>query len=123
MLEAIFGNATAEKVLLYIESRGEGYAQAIADTFDDVTLRMAQLQLARFERGGVLLSQLEGRTRLFTWNPRYPFQRELRALLRKALESLPETDRKRFFLQRRRPRCARMPSSSTQREERGASTS
>ena len=52
MLEAIFGNATAEKVLLYIESRGEGYAQAIADTFDDVTLRMAQVQLARFERRG-----------------------------------------------------------------------
>ncbi|MCC6642682.1 MAG: ArsR family transcriptional regulator [Deltaproteobacteria bacterium] len=110
MLEAIFGNATAEKVLLYIESRGEGYAQAIADTFDDVTLRMAQVQLARFERGGVLLSQLKGRTRLFTWNPRYAFQRELRALLRRALESLPEADRRRYFLQRRRPRRTGKPS-------------
>jgi len=108
-MEAIFGNSTAEKVLLYIENYGEGYAQAIADTFDDVTLRMAQLQLARFERGGILLSKLQGRTRLFQWNPRYAFQRELRALLRKALESLPKEDRERFFLQRRRPRRVGKP--------------
>ena len=109
MLEALFGNATAEKVLLYIENYGEGYAQAIANTFDDVTLRMAQVQLARFERGGVLISQLKGRTRLFSWNPRYAFQRELRALLRKTLESLPESERKKFFLQRQRPRRTGKP--------------
>jgi hypothetical protein len=109
VLEAVFGNATAEKVLLYIENYGEGYAQAIANTFDDVTTRMAQVQLSRFERGGILLSQLKGRTRLFSWNPRYAFQRELRAVLRKALESLPETDRKKFFVQRRRPRRTGKP--------------
>ena len=109
MLEAIFGNGTAEKVLLYVESYGEGYAQAIADTFDDVTPRMAQVQLARFERGGVLTSQLKGRTRLFSWNPRYPFRRELRALLRKALEQLPASERKRYFTERRRPRRAGKP--------------
>lgn len=109
MLEAVFGNATAEKVLLYVESYGEGYAQAIADTFDDVTLRMAQVQLARFERGGILLSQLKGRTRLFLWNPRYPFLRELRALLRRALDALPAADRKTYFLQRRRPRRTGKP--------------
>ena len=109
MLEAVFGNATAEKVLLFIESYGDGYAQAIANTFDDVTLRMAQVQLARFERGGILVSQLEGRTRLFSWNPRYPFQRELRALLRKALKFLTAADRRKFFMQRRRPRRSGKP--------------
>lgn len=109
MLEAVFGNATAEKVLLYIESYGEGYAQAIANTFGDVTLRMAQLQLTRFERGGVLVSQLKGRTRLFVWNPRYPFLPEFRALLRKALESLPESDRRKYFEQRKRPRATGKP--------------
>ena len=35
MLEGVFGNATAEKVLLYLEQYEEGYARAIADTFDD----------------------------------------------------------------------------------------
>ena len=109
MLEAILGNRTAEKVLLYIESYGEAYAQAIANTFDDVTLRMAQVQLARFERGGVLISQLKGRTRLYTWSPRFAFQEELRALLRKALDSLPDAERTRYFAQRARPRRAGKP--------------
>ena len=52
MLEGIFGNASAEKVLLYLEQYEEGYATAIARTFDDLTLHMAQRQLERFERAG-----------------------------------------------------------------------
>jgi len=109
MLEGLFGNATAEKVLLYIEQYGEGYALAIADTFDDVTLSMVQRQLERFERAGLLVSILKGRTRLFQWNPRYPFINEVRALLQKALESLPEQDQRRFFRERRRPRRTGKP--------------
>ena len=48
MLEGIFGNASAEKVLLYLEQYEEGYATAIARTFDDLSLNMAQRQLERF---------------------------------------------------------------------------
>ena len=110
MLEGVFGNATAEKVLLYLEQYEEGYARAIADTFDDVTLSMAQRQLARFERAGALVSATKGRTRLYTWNPRYPFRRELRALLARALDVMPLDQRRRYFSQRRRPRRAGKPS-------------
>lgn len=109
MLEGLLGNATAEKVLLYIEQYGEGYAQAITRTFDDVTLSMVQRQLERFERTGLLASVLKGRTRLFQWNPRYPFVNEVRVLLRKALESLPEQEQRRFFRERRRPRRTGKP--------------
>ena len=109
MLQGLFGNATAEKVLLYIEQYGEGYAQAITKTFDDVTLSMVQRQLERFERAGLLVSVPKGRTRLFQWNPRYPFINEVRALLRKALQSLPEQDQRRFFRERRRPRRTGKP--------------
>ena len=49
VLEAIFGNASGEKILLYLEQYEEGYATAIARTFDDVSLNMAQRQLDRFE--------------------------------------------------------------------------
>lgn len=31
---------------------------------------MVQRQLERFERAGMLVSLIKGRTRLFTWNPR-----------------------------------------------------
>jgi hypothetical protein len=109
MLEGIFGNASAEKVLLYIEQYGEGYATAIARNFDGLSLNMAQRQLDRFERAGALVSTLKGRTRIYTWNPRYVFRSELRSLLSKALESLPAADRKRYFSERRRPRRSGKP--------------
>lgn len=109
VLEGIFGNASAEKVLLYLEQYEEGYATAIARTFDGLSLNMAQRQLDRFERAGALVSSLKGRTRLYTWNPRYPFRSELRALLRKALTSLPAFERRRHFVERRRPRRAGKP--------------
>jgi len=109
VLEGVFGNATAEKVLLYLERYGEGYAKAIADTFEGVSLHMVQRQLARFERAGLLVSVLKGRTRLFVWNPRYPFLAEVRSLLAKALRALPPEERQRYFSQRRRPRRSGKP--------------
>ena len=109
MLEGIFGNASAEKVLLYLEQYEEGYATAIARTFEGLSLNMAQRQLERMERAGALVSALKGKTRVYTWNPRYPFRREIRALLRKALDELPASDRKRYLTERRRPRRAGKP--------------
>ncbi len=109
MLEGIFGNASAEKVLLYLDQYEEGYATAIARCFDDLTLHMAQRQLERFERAGALVSTLKGRTRIYRWNPRYSFRKELRALLAKALELLPAAERKRYFSERRRPRRTGKP--------------
>ncbi len=64
---------------------------------------MAQRQLERFERAGALTSSLKGRTRLYRFNPRYPFLKELRSLLAKALEALPAQERKRYFSEHRRP--------------------
>ena len=54
MLKGILGNASAEKVLLYIEQYGEGYAKA----FEGTTLHMVQRQLERFEGAGLLVSTL-----------------------------------------------------------------
>jgi hypothetical protein len=109
VLEGIFGNATAEKVLLYLEQYGEGYALGIARTFDDLPVSMVQRQLERFEAAGVLASRLQGRTRVFTWGPRFPFEAELRALLQKALRLLPAAERERYFSARRRPRRTGKP--------------
>lgn len=109
MLEGLFGNATAERVLLYLEQYGDGYALGIAQTFDGMALSPVQRQLERLEAAGVLASQRKGRTRLFTWNPRFAFLTELRALLRKALRTLPENERQRYFTSRRRPRRSGKP--------------
>ena len=52
MLEGFLGNASAEKVLLYLEQHGGGYATEIARRFDGLPLHMTQRQLERFERAG-----------------------------------------------------------------------
>ena len=54
--------------------------------------------------GGVLVSRKAGRTRLYEFNPRYPFLRELRNLLGKALSFYTEEERERLLMNRRRPR-------------------
>ncbi len=108
MLESIFGNATVEKVLLYLQNYSEGYASEIASTFS-ISLSVVQKQLKRLEDGGVIVSLAKGRTRLFLWNPRYPFRKELQALLEKSFEFMPEKEIKEYYRKRQRPRRSGKP--------------
>lgn len=108
MLEALFGNPTIEKVLLYLQNYNEGYASEIAATFS-IRLSVVQKQLKRLEDGGVIVSQLKGRTRLYLWNPRYPFRSELKNLLEKSFEFIPESEIKKYFRKRQRPRRTGKP--------------
>ncbi len=103
MLEPLIGSVNAERCLLFILARDEGYASEIAGFFD-TDLYGIQKQLDKFETGGVLASYRVGRTRLYRFNPRYSFLRELRALLDKALEFYPADELERLRVVRRRPR-------------------
>lgn len=109
MLEGIFGNRSAERVLLYLEQYDEGYASAIAATFEDLSVSMALAQLKRFEAAGLLVSARQGKTLVFRWNPRSRFVDDVRSMLRKALAAMPSGDRKRYFRQRKRPRRSGKP--------------
>jgi DNA-binding MarR family transcriptional regulator len=103
LLAGLLGTETAEKALLYLQNYGSGHPRAIAVTFD-IAVSQIQRQLERFEREGLLVSRLVGRTREYQWNPRYLFLTELRALLEKALEHLPADYREKYFRARTRPR-------------------
>lgn len=103
MLEALFGTINREKVLLYLLAREEGYPREVAKFFD-TDLRAIQNQFEKLELGGVLYSRLAGNTRLYAFNPRYPFLNELKSLLEKALTFYPEGDRQHLLMGRRRPR-------------------
>jgi len=104
MLGPVLGPSdNKERVLIYILSKGQGYARELARFFD-VDLRGIQNQLENLEAGGVLVSQSVGRTRPYSFNPRYPFLDELKALLEKALQFYPEQTRQELLLDRRRPR-------------------
>jgi len=108
MLEPIFGNGTAEKVLLYLLVHREAYARQLAIAFE-APVSVIQKQLIRLERGGVLTSTTKGQTRLFQLNPVYPFARELEALLRRALAFIPVADRNPYEPRRTRPRATGKP--------------
>jgi len=103
MLESLFGNRTAEKVLLYIVNYGEGYTSGIAQTFE-LPKTQVRNQLIKLESGGVLVARTVGNLRIFQLNPRCPYKKELEALLEKALSLLPEKELEKYFRQRRRPR-------------------
>ena len=103
MLESLFGNVNVEKVLFYLQRFGQGYARGIA-----LDLRVPptpiQQQLRRLERGGVIVSRMAGRTRLYELNPAYPFRDVLGAFLKKAFQALPEAQVQKFYTRRTRPR-------------------
>ena len=103
MLEAILGSLSSERVLLFILARKEGYAREIARFFE-TNLSQIQKQLDKLELAGVLVSRTAGRTRLYEFNPRYPFLNELQALLEKAITFYSAKERQRLIMVRRRPR-------------------
>jgi hypothetical protein len=102
-LEPVLGPVSRERVLIFIVTRKEGYAREIARFFD-TDLNPIQKQLERLEVGGVLVSRTVGRTRLYEFNPRYPFLKELRSLLEKALSFYADEEREQLLMNRRRPR-------------------
>jgi hypothetical protein len=103
MLESILGSANAERVLVFLTARGEGYARQIARFFGSDP-DSTQKQLVKFEAAGVLVKKEVGRTILYEFNPRYTFLPELKALLEKALGFYPEDEQERLLMNRRRPR-------------------
>jgi DNA-binding transcriptional ArsR family regulator len=103
MLEKLFGSKTAESVLMYLFVYQEGYPTEISRVFS-LPLSMVQKQLQKFEEGGILASRLRGKVRIYQWNPRYPYLDELKKLLARGYEYLPENIKDRYYRQRTRPR-------------------
>lgn len=108
MIETLLGSEYAEKVLMYLAARGKGYASEIA-AFYDADLATIQNQLRKFEEGGVVVNFPAGRTRVYEFNPAYPFLAELMALLDKALHFYPPEEVERLRMNRRRPRRTGKP--------------
>lgn len=110
MLEALFGNESIERVLFYLLRNETCYALQLKKQFQ-CTLSAMQQALLRLEKGGILVSTLVGKTRVFQFNPRYPFLSELRFFLQRAYETLPEEIKKKYYETsvRRRPRRTGKP--------------
>ena len=110
MLEKLFGNPNIEKILFYLLVNQKCYGLQLA-TMLNIPLYSAQKALLRLEDGGIIAAQLEGKTRMYQFNPRYPFLQELRAFLEKAYNFLPVHQKTTLYEApiRRRPRRTGKP--------------
>ncbi len=96
MLESLFGNSVIEKILFFLLKNERAYPSQLSQVFE-IPLFSCQTALERLERGGIVASHTEGRTRLYQFNPRYPFQKELKLFLEKAYTFLPEQVRIKYY--------------------------
>ena len=103
MLEPIFGSKCREQVLQFILAFESGYATQIK-TFYGIGLDPVQKQLEKLEVGGVIISKNIGKTIVYSFNPRYAFLDELKALLLKAREFYKPELIEQLTISRKRPR-------------------
>lgn len=108
LLKPLLGSPLREWILLILFTRDAAYPREIAEE-TNAALRAVQRQLKTLEDYGVVYSRRRGKIRLFYLNPRYPFRRELEALLKKVLELLPAKERERYYIPRLRPRIPGKP--------------
>lgn len=101
-LMGLFGSESAYRVLMYLENYSKGYASQIARTFD-ISLNQAQTQLKKFAEIGLLVSRMEGTTRMYYFK-KSPVTDALRIFLRSMLDALPRSTIEKYYRQRRRPR-------------------
>lgn len=103
MLETIFGNKTAEKIMLYLFHYGEAYASGISKDMG-ITLSQVQKQLDKFDDAGILVNKMMGNTRIYQFNPKHPAVKRLKDLIEIFYETIPLSEREKIFAQRHRPR-------------------
>lgn len=82
-LQTLFGSGSSAGVLAFLAAYQRGYASEIA-RFLDIDLFAVQKQLEKFEDEGFLVSRIEGRTRIYTFNLEHPLHKELISLIDKA---------------------------------------
>ncbi|MGE4170647.1 MAG: ArsR family transcriptional regulator [Candidatus Margulisiibacteriota bacterium] len=99
MLEHLFGNKTAERVLLHIFHYGETYAREIALDLS-IPATPVLYQLIRFERSGVLISRQVGKAKVFRFNDDNPLTQPVRVLIGIVYDRLDDSERSRFFKSR-----------------------
>ncbi len=105
MLKELFGNNTIEKICFFLLMNKTCYGALLSKVFD-VPVSSIQKGLERLEYGGIVVSVMVGKTRVYQFNPRWPFLKEFEMFLKKAYSFLPEEMRLQYYERpiRKRPR-------------------
>ncbi|MCI0381590.1 MAG: DUF6314 family protein [Chlamydiae bacterium] len=95
MLELLVGNKSVQKILLFLFVNRKCYGTQVQKLLT-CPLTPIQKALQRLEKGGIILSFFEGKTRFYQFNPTYPLIEELEELLKKAYTLLPPEKKRQF---------------------------
>ncbi|MBS0615211.1 MAG: winged helix-turn-helix transcriptional regulator [Verrucomicrobia bacterium] len=95
MIEGLCGNKNVQKVLLFLFVNNKCYGTQLQRLLS-APLTPLQKAFARLEKGGIIHSYSEGKTKIFQFNPAYPLLDELRELLKKAYTLLPAEEKKKY---------------------------
>lgn len=97
MLEALYGNQNIERILFFLFVNEKCYGAQIRQALGG-SLTPIQKALLRLEKGGLIISHLEGRTRFYQFNPGFPLLTELEHLLKKAYTLLSAQEKKKYYV-------------------------
>jgi hypothetical protein len=105
MLEQLFNSILVEKVLFYMVVNNKCFANELSRAFGNPVFGI-QRALTRLENQGILVSTIEGRNRLYHWNPRYLFLTDFKSFISKVYFTLPDDIKKKYYERpiRKRPR-------------------
>jgi predicted transcriptional regulator len=103
LLAGLLGSEGREQVLQYILARDSGYGREIAGFFGSNPSAI-QKQLELLEVESILVSKKQGRTLVYSLNPRYFLLEELTALLTKARDAYKPELLDNLIKDRKRPR-------------------
>ena len=101
MLEALCGNKNIQRILLFLFVNNRCYGTQLHKALR-APLTPLQKALSKLEKGGVVVSYNEGKTRIYQFNPVYPLIDELTQLLKKAYTMLPAEEKKGYYVLQRR---------------------
>lgn len=97
MLEVLCGNKNIQRILIFLFVNGKCYGTQLHKSLG-TPLTPLQKALMRLEKGGLITSSYEGKTRLYQFNPVYPLLGELEHLLKKAYTLLPAHEKKGYYV-------------------------
>lgn len=97
MLEVLCGNKNVQRILIFLFVNGKCYGTGVARALA-TPLTPIQKALNRLEKGGLIISYYEGKTRVYQFNPAYPLISEVEQLLKKAYTLLPAHAKKEYYV-------------------------
>lgn len=95
MLTSLCGSKNVQKILLFLFVNGKCYGTQLCRVLK-TALTPLQKALGRLEKGGIILSDFEGKTRIYQFNPAFPLLSELEQLLKKAYTLLPPQEKRLY---------------------------